>query len=453
MTATALSTMEERELPRAEDYFDYIGHELDHEKIRRSPHYRYIIGGLFDRQKIDDQGDVVRMRLGVRPGLFTRGALFRDVELRGVGAHRRLAADPNAVVALVPRHRTLYDYLLQMPLHHRFVNPELMVLAGGNLFVSKYDYDLRYFGGFMFLREDTVLGRKSKGLPPVRLSIKRYIDEVFPAYLKQQMFDGVGPGRIRRDLILYAGQEKNPETGKRSGGRTKTGRIRALSPIFFDKFKSLARSSETALYIAPVNVSFSKYPDAPFIAHPVQHAGVGGVVKTMRYVGEQHFVMKAYPHFAQRHYDAELEAVARYGEPVRFTGEGIDGVRDTIAYAHEVQKRIGRMETLFPAVFVYRALDTEHSLPLEALADRARRLYDSYGAAGVDVSRLSVRPGEMLPADELVDRALLTLNCNPSMLIWGVRHDRFLSMKGGRVISHDLKVQAWYANNIRHLDP
>lgn len=445
--------MEERELPSAEDYFDYIGHELNHQKIRRSPHYRYIVGGLFAPQNIDDQGDRVRMRVSVRPGLFTRGSLFRDVELRGIAAHRRLAADPNAVVALVPRHRTLYDYLLQMPTHHWFVNPEVMILAGNNLFVSKYDYDLRYFGGFMFLREDAVLGRKSKGLPPVKLSIKRYLDEVYPAYLRQQMFDGVGPGRLKRDLILYAGQEKNPETGKRSGGRTKTGRLRTLSPIFFDKFKTLVRSSETALYIAPINISFSKYPDAPFVTHPVQHEGVGGVVKTMRYVGEQHFVMKAYPRFALTHYDAELEAVVRYGEPVRFTGEGIDGVRETIAYAHEVQKKIGRMETLFPAVFVYRALDEEPSLPLPELEARARRLYDGYGADGADVSRLSAREGEMLPIAELVDRALRTLNCNPSMLIWGVRHDRFLSLKGGRIVSHDLKLQAWYANNIRHLDP
>ncbi len=445
--------MDEPELSHAEDYFAYIGHELNHQKIRRSPHYRYIVGGLFAPQNIDDQGDQVRLRLGVRPGLFTRGSLFRDVELRGIGAHRKLASDPNAVVALVPRHRTLYDYLLQMPTHHWFVNPEVMILAGNNLFVSKYDYDLRYFGGFMFLREDAVLGRKSRGLPPVKLSIKRYLDEVLPAYLRQQMFDGVGPGRLKRDLILYAGQEKNPETGKRSGGRTKTGRLRTLSPIFFDKFKSLVRSSDTQLYIAPVNISLSKYPDAPFITHPVQHVGVKNVVKTMRYVGEQHFVMKSYPRFAQTHYGAELEAVVRYGEPVHFTGEGINSVRDTIAYAHEVQKKIGLMETLFPVVFIYRTLDAEHSLSLEALGQQARRLYDRYAEQGVDVSRISVREGEMLPVRELVERSLLTLNCNPQMLIWGVRHDRFLSLKGDRVISHDLKVQAWYANHIRHLDP
>ncbi len=443
--------MEEKELARAEDYFAYIGHELDHQKIRRSPHYRYVVGGLFAPQNIDDRGDNVRVRLGVRPGLFTRGSLFRDVEIRGIAAHRKLAADPNSVVALVPRHRTLYDYLLHMPTHHWFVNPEVMILAGNNLFVSKYDYELRYFGGFMFLREDAVLGRKDKGLPPVKLSIKRYLDEVFPAYLKQQMFDGVGPGRLKRDLILYAGQEKNPETGRRSGGRTKTGRIRNLSPIFFDKFKSLVRSNDTALYIAPVNISFSKYPDAPFIAHPIQHGGE--VVKQMRYVGEQHFVMKAYPHYAQTHYDAELEAVVRYGEPVRFTGEGIEGVRDTIAYARELRTKIGLMETLFPTVFVYRTLGEDHSLSVPALEEKARRLYDRYAAQGVDVSRISAREGEMMSGRELVDRSMRTLNSNPSMYIWGVRHDRFLSMRHGRVVSHDLKVQAWYANNIRHLDP
>jgi hypothetical protein len=439
--------MEDKELARPEDYFPYIGHDLDHQKIRRSPHYRYIIGGLFTPQNIEDRGDTIRVRLGSRPGLFTRGALFRDIEIRGVAAHRRLAGDPHAVVALVPRHRTLYDYLLHMPAHHWFVNPEVMILAGNNLFVSKYDRELRYFGGFMFLREDAVLDRD--GLPPARLSIKRYLDDVFPAYLRQQMFEGVGKGRVKRDLILYAGQEKNPETGKRSGGRTKTGRIRALSPIFFDKFKALVRANETALYIAPVNISFSKYPDAPFVAHPVEHQGL---VKQMRYVGEQHFVMRAYPWFAQTHYDAELEAVVRYGEPVRFTGEGINGVRDTIRYAHEVQEKIGLMETLFPTVFVYRALDQEHSLSLDDLGERARRLYDGYAERGVDVSRLSVRQGEMLPIADLVDAAIRTLNCNPSMYIWGVRHDRFLSLRGERVVSHDLKLQAWYANNIRHLD-
>ena len=436
------------ELANVEDYFPYVGHDLDHDEIRRSDLWHNVIGNLVDQRNTRKVADFTRLETPFRGSFLRRGLLFKRVDVHGLEPHRRIAADPNAVEALVPRHRSLYDYCLGMPMHHELVNPEVMVLAGSNLFVSKFDYMLRHFGGFMFLREDTVLSRRD--LPKAFLSVKRYVDDVLPAYLRQQMVDGVGPNRVKRDLILYAGQEKNPATGKRGGGRSKSGRLRNLSPIFFDKFKQLAKGSSTALYVAPVNISFSKYPDAPFIAHPIEKQGL---LQTMRYVGEQSFVMRSYPRFAQTHPNAQLEAVVRYGEPERLDPDALVSFRDLIAYGHDVRERIGRLESIFPAVLVYRAMDRSLNLPLAALDERVRRLYDHYGETDIDVEKVSTRPGAPMPIRELVDCCVRTLNRNPAMYIWGVRHDRIMTLRLGRVHSHDRRLQSWYANNIRHLDP
>jgi hypothetical protein len=436
------------ELDKPEEYFPYVGHDLNQGIIRNNVLYRHIVGSILDEENVRREGDHIAIKSPLRGSLIRRGSLFRQVDVYGVKANRRIAEDPDAVEAIVPRHRTLYDYLLGMPIHHTFVNRELIILAGNNLFVAKFDPLLRFFGGFMFLREDTILERK--GLPKVFLSAKRYLEEVFPAYMHQQMLDGIGPAGTKRDLILYAGQEKNPVTGKRSGGRTKTGRLRNLSPLFFERFKHVVKETSTRLYFVPQNISFSKCPDAPFVAHPVEHPGM---VQNMRYVGEQSFVTRSYPRFAWTHPNAQLEAVVRYGEPELLTPGELQTTRDLIAYAHRLRDKIGRMETVFPTGLVCRALDNHRSAPIQRLEEACRRLYERYAESGVHLEKVSQREGEMMPATELVERSVRTLNCNPGMFIWGVRHDHLLTFRRGRLVSHDPKLQAWYANNLRHLDP
>ena len=75
-------------------------------------------------------------------------------------------------------------------------------------------------------------------------------------------------------------------TKKRKGGRTKSGKLRNLSPIFFDKLKALSKESPVKLYVTAMNISFSKVPEAPYIVHPSKAKGLR---KKLRYILEQLF--------------------------------------------------------------------------------------------------------------------------------------------------------------------
>ncbi len=430
------------ELKNPADYFPYITHELDQKKLVRSTLWKNVAGDLFQEKNITDNGDEIILR-----GDETT-TLFKEVIVRGVLAQQKVAHDSFSVCTVVPRHRSLYDYGIGMPVHSRLINTEVMILAGSNLFVAGYDTMLRHFGAFMFLREDSFL--KRQGYPKVYLSIKRYLKEVFPAYLNYQMFEGVGDKKLKRDMIVYAEQEKHPITKKRSGGRTKTGKLRDLSPIIFDKLRELTNESSTKLYISPANVSFSKYPDATFSVHPVKH---GGIVNDLRYVHEQNFVGSRYPHYARKPPEAQLEVVANYGKPELFSSEDCKSFRDVIKYTKDLKQKIGALESIFPTALLFRALGDKTEMPLHELSNVCKRLYDHYMKLGIYVGKVSESPGNLMNVKEIVDRAVTSLNSNAAYLIYGLNTDLFVKYQSGRFISLDPKLQEWYANTICHLDP
>jgi len=424
------------------DYFPYIGHDLNRRKLLKYPLWKNVIGSLFNEDHVTDHGDRIVIQ-GDR-----KVPLFNEVIVRGVLAQHRIAQDSFSVSAVVPRHRSLYDYGIGMPVHSTFINRQVMILAGSNLFVAAYDTMLRHFGAFMFLREDKVL--KKKGYPQVFLSIERYLQEVFPAYLNYQMFEGVGKKKLKRDMIVYPEQEKNPVTKKRSGGRTKTGKIRDLSPIIFEKFRELTKESSTRLYVSPVNASFSKYPDATFIVHPVKH---GGIVEDMRYLHEQEFVGSWYPKYAIKNPEAKLDVIVSYGKPELFCGEDFRSFHDVMKYTKSLKKRIGLLESPSPTTLLFRALGDETEMPYWKLETAAKRLFDHYAGLGINMEKVSDRPGVMTPVEQLAERAIVTLNSNAAYRIFGSKTDEFITSKSGRFISLDEKLQRWYANTIRHLDP
>ena len=155
------------ELKNPVDYFPYIGHELDQEKLRKAKLWKNVIGSLFEEKHITRRGNEILVQGDENV------PLFHEVRVKGVREQQKVAQDTFSVCAVVPRHRSLYDYGIGMPVHSQFINQEVMLLAGSNLFVEGYDTMLRHYGGFMFLREDTVL--KKKGYPNVFLSITRYL--------------------------------------------------------------------------------------------------------------------------------------------------------------------------------------------------------------------------------------------------------------------------------------
>ena len=430
------------ELKNPADYFPYIGHELNRRKLLKHPLWKNVIGSLFEEHHVVRRNDIIEIRGDAKV------PLFNEVIVRGVREQERVAQDSFSVSAVVPRHRSLYDYGIGMPVHSTFINREVMILAGSNLFVAGYDTMLRHYGAFMFLREDRVL--RKKGYPQVFLSIERYMQEVFPAYLNYQMFEGVGKKKLKRDMIVYPEQEKNPITKKRSGGRTKSGKLRELSPLIFEKFRELSRESRTKLYVSPVNVSFSKYPDAIFIVHPVKH---GGIVEDMRYVHEQNFVGSWYTKYARKHPESKLDVVLNYGKPDLFCGEDFKSFRDIMKYTKELKRKIGLLESPFPTTLLYRALGKRTEMPLGRLEDEAKRLYHHYAELGINLEMVSDRPGVMTPVKALAESAILNLNSNAAYRIFGSKTDEFIRTESGRFISLDEKLQRWYANTVAHLDP
>ena len=430
------------EFENAIDYFPYIGHELNQEKVIKGKMWRNVVGCLFDQENITESDDSVLIRGTARV------PLFKKVIVHGAKEQRKIAHDSFAVGAVIPRHRGLYDYGIGMPVHSRLINPEVMLLAGSNLFVAVYDTWLRHYGAVMFLRQDTEL--KRKGFPKAFLSIERYLEEVFPAYLNDQMFEGVGAQKLKRDMIIYPGQEKHPVTKKRSGGRSKTGKLRDLSPLIFEKFRNLARDSTTKLYITPVNISFSKYPDATFIVHPTKHMGF---VNNLRYMHEQRFADTGYPRYALRHPEAKLEAIVNYGKPQHFRGEDFKSFRDIFKFTRSLKNKIGLLESIFPSTLIFRAMQGKTEKLFPELENDALALYDHYCRAGINVTQVSEQPGKMLPIEEMAHRMLITLNSNPPYRIYGSRTKEFVSAQAGRFYTLDKPLQDWYANSISHLDP
>lgn len=420
------------ELERPEQYFPYIQHTLDAGKdpLRLKEN---MIDRLFSRHQPGDRGLVYDGHSMV----YSR-AVVRVPDLQ-----HQIAADPDAVTVLVPRHRSLFDYAIHQPVHHDLVQPKIMIVVGHNLLVHRFDRSLRNFGGFMFLRDDAVLSRP--GLPKVTLTKDRYLKEVFPAYLRDQMVERRGD---RHDLLVYLEYERDPKTGKSNAGRTKTGRLRRLNWSFLRVLHDVVEGSGVKLFLTPVNISFSKVPDVPFVVHPKR---LKGVLKPLSYVHEQRFVFRHFPRYAERRPAAKIETTVTYGQPDEIGSLDFSSFRDIRAYATDLRRRIGLLETVYPGPLIFAAMDADAELPEATLAKRMQELFDRFRALDVDCGPVSDRGGNMLPFDEIFDAAAATMNNNPNFIILGPRTRRYLRKAGGRVLSADMSVQTWYRNSLAHL--
>jgi hypothetical protein len=421
------------ELENPRDYYPYIGHRLGREKdplrLRESvlSEYRY---GAQDPLR----GEYLHAR-----GAYSR--IVTDIP----DIHRRIAADPGAVNILVPRHRSLFDFTLFQPFHHDLVNERIMILAGDNLFVSKMNKALRSYGGFMFLRGDAVLSYP--GLPKAYLSKDTYFRDVLPGYLEQEVFSRDKPNH---DLMLYLEYEKDARTGKNNGGRTKTGSLRQVNWSMIKLLYDLGLKNGVKTYVTPVNCGFSKIPDAPYVVHQTK---LKGALKALRYLSEQNFVYKGYPGHAERHRQAAVESVIRYGEPSLLNDSSDFGsLRGFKRFGETLQADIGKLETVFPLYLIYKAMGQDSEIKLKALADRMFAIHDHYRKKEASFFGLEDGRGNLLPLEEVLEPAVALMNSNPRFGIPGVDGRAFLTLKNGFLRSHDFKLQLWYANNIQHLD-
>jgi hypothetical protein len=421
------------ELEYAEEYFPYIGHELDRGRDRLSMREK-MIGGLFE--EIRNEGSSVI--------LSGPNNLYSQVRVNVSPLHKEIAAQEDAVELLCPRHKSLLDYALLQPIHHDFVNNKIIIVAGHNLFVGKFDDTLRHFGAFIYLRDSSIL--KKAGLKKVYLSKIRYQREVFPAYLDDQVFPA--PPGSKHDLLVFIEYEKEPQTGKSNAGRTKRGFLRELNWSFIKLLYEQARKRGTALYITPQNVSFSKIPDAVYVNHPTI---LKGKAKTIRYLIEQHFVFDKFPKFAAHHEEAKMRAVINYGEPECITEKDLKSFRDFKLYTMNIKEKIGRLETVFPLSFIYSCMGEKTEISFPQLQESMKRAFDFCMQQNIITDSLADERGNLMETDRIVDEAVTHLNANPSFSIPGYNSDKILSRSRNSLISHDSKLQVWYANTIKHL--
>ena len=415
-------------------YFPYIDHELD--RGRDLLHLRdYMIGDLFERS----------IQLEDRQRFYGPHGVFREADLVCPEVHHSITRDPNAVQLLIPRHRSLFDYAINQPIHHDVVNDKIILAVGQNLMVHKFNESLRHFGGFVFLRDDAILERR--GMRRAFLEKGKYLNEVLPQYLERQMFLPTEEA-IRHDLLVYLEYEKNKETGKSGGGRTKTGHLRKLNWTLIRVCREIAVQNGIDLYVTPLNVSFSKVPDAPYVVHP---SGLRGRLKVFRYFAEQRFVFNWYPEYAKKHAAAKLRAVVRYGEPDLVTDRDLQTHRDFIRYADTITERMGRLDTVFPVAFLFTALGDDRTLRMDELTDRCKMLYERLHLAGAHLEKVSTPDGDLRPVGELVEQAVTHLNTTPNYYIKDYASHAIITHAAGRFTSNDQPLQRWYANSISHL--
>lgn len=426
-------TIEQQELSDPKDYFPYIEHTLDQPNPKAYIFRTRIYTGIFSREQKTDEAWT----------FSGPSSLFREMVIHNYQPHQAIAADPKAVEVVLPRHRSLYDYVINQPVHHDFINPRIIIVAGHNLFVNKFQHVLRHFGGFMFLRENTLLRRK--GLQNAYLSKDTYLKSVFPAYMEDQVFCTDKP---KHDLLAYLEYEKDQQ-GRASSGRTKKGSLRPLNWSFIRVLHDLARNRGVDLYMAPCNIGFSKYPDAPYIVHPTS---LKGNMQRLRYLLEQDFIFRRYTFFAKKHKEAKLDVTVNYGEPVRMADVSLQSFRDYKEFGDLLRRKISRLEPIFPLEFVYRALDDKTSMHMDALTESFKRLLEMYLERGIDVSRITDPSGDLLPPGELVESAVKTVNTNPNYGILNYDYRSLLCCTSRNIVSNDIKLQQWYIENIRHIE-
>ncbi|RPJ05658.1 MAG: hypothetical protein EHM28_11635 [Spirochaetaceae bacterium] len=357
----------------------------------------------------------------------------------------KIARDPDSVNILLPRHRSLYDFTAFQPLHHDFVNNRIMILAGQNLFVGKLNMALRSYGGFVFLREDSCLTCENH--PQAFLDKDFYFKNVLPLYLKQQVFCS---SPEKHDLMIFLEYEKDTRTGKNNGGRSKTGELRQINWAMIKLLYDLARANNIKAYITPVNIGFSKIPDAPFTVHP---PGPGSTTRALRYFFEQRFVYHKYPKYAGIHKQARVREVSRYGKPELLSDMDFPSLRAFKRYAEDFRARMGGLETVFPIHLICKAMGQHEIIHLKTLDDKLFHFHEHFKKENVRFVDVEDSRGNVLPIEELAKKTVDHLNATPDPHAGGPgRGGRMFSLKKNYLQSHDLKLQIWYANNILHFD-
>lgn len=414
-------------------YFPYITHRLDVGKDKLKL-LKNLIGKLFSKVE-PGEGDNHYLKGSSR--------LFNNVTVKYSKKHAEITKDPNSVQIVVARHKSLFDFVIHQPTHHDLINRKIIIVAGSNLFVHKFNYSLRFFGGFMFLRDDVTL--KHKGLPNAFLTKANYLKHVLPEYLKSQVFC---KDENQHDMLVYLEYEKDRVTGKSNSGRTKSGKLRDLNWSFLKLMHELANKQGIKLYITPVNVSLSKVPDVPYICHPTKLAGKW---KNLRYLTETRFVFQRFADFTSKNVKRKVDIVVNYGEPECFSDMELETFRDFRKYSDELKSKIGDLEAIFPINLICLALGDDNSISLKQATVRMTKIYQKLKGMNIILDPVNDKEGNMRDPEEIIKEGLDILNRNPNMYISDFDPRHIMSYTDNTLHCNDAAVKTWYNNMLEHL--
>ena len=396
----------------------------------------------------------------------------------------------------IPRYMLYTDsFQIPQPILNPNTTPYPIIVTGDNLLVGGFDRRLRKFGAFSFQRKDKIyplskdeiraiiedpykvkyfmdekgkrkeidekhaenvkeliwiLKHKKVGL---KLPIMYYRKYVLPDYIEQQAFQGEQLTIDEIDVLIRHDSQKFPgveydEEGIAKVGRSKTGLLREMSSAISKQYRLLlGKYPNIEAYEVPVNISLSKYPDAFFLG---PHSPTANLGRKLKYLFDLNYVFNRYPHYAEQHQEAKLYGVIRIGKPILLRAYTYEEI-GTVA-SPELKKRIGLLETPFPANVMFKAMDGYTEVKFSTLDKRIKNMVEHYNNLGLDVSQITDARGNPKRAKELGYEVLVLMNSNPRIRNKPRSYSKkIVSMTKTHFITHNQPIRQWYANGLQHL--
>ncbi len=434
-----------------EEYFPYIGHTLDKEFLEEG-HIDFLTRGKSIKEfYFGDTFENCTEKNAKEDREVYQGnerSLFSKITVKGASRYREIKENSNNVIVTASRHRSLADFIIGQPVHYHLISKDLMLLAGDNLFLGPFSKIMRDSGAVMFLRDDKQVS--AEGKESIFLTTKKY-QSILSAYLKEQM--GGESNVPRHDLIVFPEISRSPEGAIIGGGRTKTGYIGDISPMPYAIIDRALKKTDTKIFVAPVDISLSKYPDALFLNDTTSI--MSKLPKPARYLFELNYIFKRYPNYTYKDQNAMIDATVTYSEPIRLSdmeGRQIISKGGEDSLSHKIKRAIGESETVYPTTLLCRAMNGNDSITVGNLDEKVSYYVNRLNEKGIDTTNVSDDKGNPKSGEAIFYGAKRDLNSNPILFLHlSSRSKNVLTYKNGEIRINNPALQNWYGNMLRHL--
>jgi hypothetical protein len=424
-----------------------IDHNLDYNYVESCLFKERFFPNLFDKI-IEETNNSKTFEMG--------GELFDTITIKGLENLVDVKNDPDSVLLECPRHRSLYDFVVAQPAHYFNINKDVMLASGDNLFVPYFGEKLRKFGAFMYMRKNRNVSRDHiKG----KIDISKYNSIYLPNFLNESMIKGSSrhldenQNPIIYDMILFP--EYYEKNGVLGSGRTKNGKLNNMSTLIpLLLYRSLKKSdSQKEIYIIPSNISLSSYPDTLFLDN---NTLISKIKKPIKYISELNYIFNRYPKFSKSHQNGKLNATVHYGNPIKLSDFSVRELSsknfNSDSLSSILRTEVGKLETIYPATILFRAMGNSKRKQISDLNISISELVEFYQSCNVDVSLITDKKGNVIPIDELINKAKNDVNSNPVMFMHPNSSRHVLDVSKNEVTSRNYNIHSWYANTIKHLE-